>query len=60
LIGGFGVNSSWGPNFPHTLTDSFRSTAAEYPYRLIEWNGDVIAGFGDALGAAQVWRLPLR
>ena len=32
--------------------DSFRNTAAEYPYRLIEWNGDLTVGFGDAEVAA--------
>ena len=57
LIGGFGVNNSWGPNFPHTLAKSFRHTASEYPYRFIVWNNSLITGFGDNYGAATLWQL---
>ncbi len=32
-----------------------RHATAEYVYRLVEWRGRLIAGFGDASGAAQVW-----
>ena len=55
LIGGRGVNGSWGEHYPHTLTGDLRNTAAEYPYRMIEWNGQMAIGFGDALGASQVY-----
>ncbi len=52
-IGGNGVNGSWSPR--RTRMSGSRHATAEYVYRLVEWRGRLIAGFGDASGAAQVW-----
>ena len=56
-IGGKGVQNSWSPpryrrqNEPMTYP-----SATEYPYRMCEHRGDLIAGFGASIGSAQVWR----
>lgn len=50
-VGGHGINGSWG----HGTLSGNRNASREYIYRLIEWRGQIIAGFGDAPGAAQVW-----
>ena len=47
LIGGKGVNNSWGLNFPHTIANNFRHTVEEYVYRFVEWNDSLIVGFGE-------------
>ena len=52
-IGGNGVNGSWSPW--RTRMSGSRHATGEYVYRLVEWRGRLIAGFGDASGAAQVW-----
>ena len=55
LVGGHGVRGSWGAKFPHTLTGYWGYATAEYPYRMIEWNNKMVVGFGDDLGAAQLY-----
>lgn len=57
LIGGKGVYNSWGANFTNTLTNDFRNTAYEYPYRFVEFDNSMIVGFGDASNAATLWQL---
>ena len=52
-IGGHGVNGSWSAG--RARMSGSRHATAEYVYRLIEWRGRLVAGFGDATGAAQVW-----
>ena len=59
LIGGKGVNNSWGVNFPNTLTNDFRNTPTEYPYRFVEYDNTMIVGFGDASNAATLWQLSI-
>jgi hypothetical protein len=54
LVGGFGCDGSWGSS--DGLTPMTIPTAREYIYRLTEFNGDLIAGFGASIGMAQVWR----
>lgn len=50
-VGGHGVGKSWGPEKISNSRDATR----EYVYRLIEWRHALVAGFGDAPGAAQIW-----
>ena len=52
-VGGRGVHGSWSPN--RERMSGSRHATAEYVYRLVEWRGQLIAGFGDAPGAAQIW-----
>jgi hypothetical protein len=52
-FGGHGVNGSWSAD--RARMSGSRHATAEYVYRLIEWRGLLVAGFGDATGAAQVW-----
>ena len=48
LIGGKGINKSWGLSFPNSLTEDFRNSPMEYPYRFKEFDNSIIVGFGDA------------
>ena len=57
LIGGKGVNKSWGLNFPHSLTEDFRDTSVEYPYKFKKFNNSIIVGFGDGRNASTLWQL---
>ena len=59
LIGGKGVNDSWGSKFPNNLTNDFRNTSAEHPYRFVEFDNTMIVGFGDANNAATLWQLKI-
>lgn len=59
LIGGKGVNNSWGSNFPNSLTNDFRNSPAEYPYKFLEFDNTMIVGFGGASNAATLWQLRL-
>jgi len=52
-IGGHGIRGSWSPR--RSRMSGSRHATAEYVYRLVEWRGQLVAGFGDAPGAAQVW-----
>ncbi len=56
-IGGTGINSSWGLEYPHTLSKSFRHTASEFPYRFIVWRDRLIVGFGSSPGNGALWKL---
>ena len=49
-----------GLNFPHSLTEDFRNTSAEYPYRFVEFDDSMIVGFGDANNAATLWKLKVK
>jgi hypothetical protein len=60
IIGGKGVNQSWGLNFPHSLTEDFRNTSTEYPYKFIKFNNSMIVGFGDAWNADTLWQLKVK
>lgn len=51
-IGGNGINNSWSAQ--RERMSGWRANA-EYVYRLVEWRGLLIAGFGDGPDAAQVW-----
>lgn len=50
-LGGHGIAGSWGAE---NGVISPKSTA-EYIYRIEEWDGKVVVGFGDAPGLAQLW-----
>ncbi len=50
-LGGHGIAGSWGTN--DGVISS--SSTAEYIYRIEEWDGKVVVGFGDAPGLAQLW-----
>jgi hypothetical protein len=50
-LGGHGVAGSWGAN-DGVIS---QSSTAEYIYRIQEWNGKIVVGFGDAPGLAQIW-----
>lgn len=52
-VAGQGVFGSWSPK-RRRLSGS-RQAANEYVQTLVEWRGLLIAGFGDAPGAAQIW-----
>lgn len=52
-VAGQGVFGSWSPK-RHRLSGS-RHASNEYVHKLVEWRGLLIAGFGDAPGAAQIW-----
>lgn len=52
-VAGQGVFGSWSPN-RHRLSGS-RQATNEYVHSLVAWRGLLIAGFGDAPGAAQIW-----
>jgi len=52
-VGGFGVFGSWSKN--RDRLSGNRDATAEYPYRIIQWRGRLVVGFGDARNAAQVW-----
>lgn len=55
MVGGHGVLRSWGRPEPRGL-DLLHSGTSELVYRFVVWRGDLIAGFGDDPGSAQVWR----
>jgi hypothetical protein len=52
-VGGHGLYGSW--SLDGSRLSGSRHATREYVYRLIEWRGQLVAGFGDAPGAAQVW-----
>jgi len=54
MVGGHGVFGSCSLNRQRISGD--RDATAEYPYRMIEWKGQLVVGFGDAPNAAQIWR----
>ncbi len=55
LIGGRGANGSWG-DADRDIFDWFDRVNNEYVYRIVEWRGDLIVGFGNDPGSAQLWR----
>ncbi len=55
LVGGRGTRGSWG-DAEHDIFDWLDHENNQYVYRLIEWRGDLIVGFGDDPGSAQLWR----
>lgn len=55
LFAGFGHAGSWG-SATGTEPLSSRNSGHEYVYRMIEHEGDLVAGFGARPGCAQVWR----
>lgn len=55
LVGGRGVNGSWGDG-ERDVFDLLDHANNDYVYRIVEWRGDLIVGFGDDPGSAQLWR----
>lgn len=55
MIAGHGINGSWGKR-ERGIADWLDPGNNEYVYRILEWRGDLIVGFGDDPGMAQLWR----
>jgi hypothetical protein len=55
LIGGRGVNGSWGRS-DRDAFDWLDDPDNNYVYRLVEWRGNLYVGFGDNPGSAELWR----
>jgi hypothetical protein len=62
MIGGFGINGSWGSPLDNRMIDQWpwlryltRARPAEYPYRIKPWGDDLVVTFGAGAGLGQVW-----
>jgi hypothetical protein len=55
LVGGRGVKGSWGSG-ERDVFEWFDRANNDYVYRIVAWRGDLIVGFGDDPGSAELWR----
>jgi len=65
LIGGYGIRNSWGHRKSYRKSSSlvglaFGLAGSEFIYNMIQWNNDLVVGFGDSPGASQIWSISLK